>query len=117
MALWLLGLVVCVYWKYALVEAVTCDSTCQQSQVTALVDLYASNFGNQWYRPGGWASITSSTSLEDACNILEEARLVLCCDPSQPACSMTPGSRGVTALLFPGMNLQGTLSAGLITAL
>ena len=125
-ALWRLCLCACVLWRQAF-GLLSCNSTCQSNQITALAELYTATKGSEWYRPGQWATVpaivsastttTVTTDITNICTILTDSQTGFCCDSSQTDCGITAGEVGVSALAMSGLNLQGTVPPTLLTAL
>ena len=114
---WLCLFLTGICWKQALAAPMSCDSSCQSAQRAALVDLYTSTKGSEWYNPGPWPNFTTSTDFATICTIIAESYIGFCCDSSQPACDMTAGDRGISALIMADMNMQGSLPTSFISSM
>lgn len=106
----------CILWAPSLhaVPVTSCDTTCQEGQVRALLELYTATQGSQWLVSEGWSSLTLATPITTVCAFLASNGHGFCCNSGQALC---PAEYGVSMLVLAGNNLRGTLPPSLLPAL
>ena len=96
----------------------SCNTSCQQAQQAALIQLHADTKGASWQEQSGWANFSSqnSPSLDAHCSW----QGVVCCSTSSVLEALGNGSSGcsspgaVLALALPANGLRGSLSNSVI---